>query len=104
MGRIGWQRAETCSTPATAPADASDRIRPGHVSTSGTISIRASGRLHYVAIGRTHAGTRVLVLTRGLDITIIHAATGELLRQLTLDLTRAYQPTGAPRGRLPHPK
>jgi hypothetical protein len=28
----------------------------------------------------------------------VHAATGELLRELTLDPTRDYQPTGAPKG------
>ena len=93
------------ATPATPPAGAPDHIRPGRVSAAGAISIRAGGRLRHVATGRAHAGTAVLVLTRGLDITVIHAATGEILRHLTLDLTRDYQPTGAPRGRPPkHPK
>jgi transposase InsO family protein len=93
------------ATPATPPAGASDHIRPGRVGASGAISIRAGGRLRHVATGRAHAGTGVLVLTRALDITVIHAATGEIIRQLTLDLTRDYQPTGAPRGRPPrHPK
>ncbi|MDT7720648.1 MAG: hypothetical protein QOE94_1659, partial [Mycobacterium sp.] len=31
-------------------------------------------------------------------IRIINAATGELLRDFTLDPTRDYQPTGAPKG------
>ncbi|WP_275938374.1 hypothetical protein [Knoellia locipacati] len=31
-------------------------------------------------------------LVNGLDITIIDATTGEVLRQLTLDTTRKYQP------------
>jgi hypothetical protein len=29
---------------------------------------------------------------------IIHAATGELLRELTLNPSNDYQPTGAPKG------
>jgi hypothetical protein len=29
---------------------------------------------------------------------VINAATGELLRELTLDPTKNYQPTGAPKG------
>ena len=33
-----------------------------------------------------------------LDIRVIHATTGELLRRLTLDPTRNYQPTGRPPG------
>jgi hypothetical protein len=37
-------------------------------------------------------------------IRIIHAATGELLRQLTLDPARNYQPRGVPKGRPPRPK
>jgi hypothetical protein len=38
----------------------------------------------------------VLVLIQDLHIRIINAATGELLRQLTLDPTRDYQPTRRP--------
>lgn len=92
------------ATPRT-PAQATARhIRPARVEANGTISIRADGRVRHIGIGRPHARTRVLVLIHGLDITVIHASTGELLRQLTLDLSRDYQPTGAPPGRKPHPK
>ena len=38
------------------------------------------------------------MLAQDLHIRIIDAATGELLRQLTLDPTRSYQPTGQPPG------
>ena len=38
------------------------------------------------------------MLVADLDIRIIDAATGELLRHLTLDPTRDYQPTGRPPG------
>jgi hypothetical protein len=31
-------------------------------------------------------------------IRVVHAATGELLRELVLDPSRDYQPTGAPKG------
>ncbi len=53
-----------------------------------------------IGIGRTHARTHVLLLVQDLHIRIVNAATGELLRELTLD----YQPTGAPKGptRDPH--
>jgi hypothetical protein len=46
----------------------------------------------------THAGTHVLLLVQDLDVRVIDAATGELLRELTLDPTRDYQPTGRPPG------
>jgi hypothetical protein len=42
------------------------------------------------------------MLIQDLDVRIIDAATGELLRRLTLDPARIYQPTGrthAPRPR-----
>ena len=39
--------------------------------------------------------------SRDLDITIINATTGEILRELTLDPNRDYQPSGAPKGPTP---
>ena len=39
-------------------------------------------------------GTRVLMLIQDLNIRIINAATAELIRELTLDPTRDYQPRG----------
>jgi hypothetical protein len=43
------------------------------------------------------------MLIADLDIRIVHAATGEILRHLTLDPTRDYQPTGQPAGPPPKP-
>jgi hypothetical protein len=60
--------------------------------------LRTGGRLHHIGIGRTYAGTHVLLLVQDLDIRVLNAATGELLRELTLDPTRDYQPTGRPPG------
>jgi hypothetical protein len=40
----------------------------------------------------------VLLFVQDLDIQIIHATTGELLRQLTLNPDCDYQPTGRPPG------
>jgi len=99
--------AAYAARPKAAPRKpaAPDRTRPGRVTANGTITIRAAGRHHHIGIGRTHAGTRVLIHARGLGITVIHPATGEILRTLTLDPDRYYQPTGTPKGRPPrHPK
>jgi hypothetical protein len=65
---------------------------------SGVVTLRHAGRLHHIGIGRTHARTHVLILVQDLDIRVVHAATGELLRELILDPTRDYQPTGRPPG------
>ena len=40
--------------------------------------------MHHIGIGRTHARTRIILLIHNLDIRIIHATTGEILRDLTL--------------------
>jgi hypothetical protein len=58
--------------------------------------LRVNGKLHHIGIGRAYAGTCVLLLVQDLHIRIINAATGELLRELTLDPARDYQTTGQP--------
>jgi hypothetical protein len=67
---------------------------PVTAATDLTVSLRHSGRLHHIGVGRTHARTHVILLVQDLHIRIIDAATGELLRSLTLDPGRNYQPTG----------
>ena len=101
------------ATPATAYAarpkatagdrtsDTHDRVRTDRIDTSGKITLRHAGRLYSLGIGRTHARTRVLILVHDLEIRIINAATGELLRELVLDPTKRYQGTGRPPGPAP---
>jgi transposase InsO family protein len=87
--------------PKAAPGerfDTHDRVRTDRIDQAGVITLRAAGRLHHIGIGRTYTGTRVLVLIQDLNIRILNAAAGELLRELTLDPTSDYQPTGAPKG------
>jgi hypothetical protein len=59
---------------------------------------RTGGKLHHIGTGRIHAGASVLILVQDLHIRFIKAATGEQLRELTLDSIRNYQPTGRPPG------
>ena len=56
------------------------------------------GLIHFFALGRTLDRTPVIALIHGYDIRIIHAATGETLRHLTLDPTHRYHGTGQPPG------
>ena len=56
-------------------------------SKSGTVTLRIAGRLHHIGIGRTHAGTYVILLVQDLNVRVVHAATGELLRDLVIDPT-----------------
>lgn len=73
------------------------RVRHDRVD-SGAVTLRHHGHLFHIGIGRHHNGTPVIMLIHDLDIRIIHAATGEILRHLILDTSRTYQPTGAKRG------
>jgi transposase InsO family protein len=86
------------ATPGDRTADTHHRVRTDIISTSGSVTLRTGGKLHHIGIGRIHAGTAVLLLVADLHIRILNAATGEQLRALTLDPTRNYQPTGAPKG------
>jgi hypothetical protein len=72
--------------------DIHHRVRTDRVDDTGAVSLRRAGRLHHIGLGRTHARTRVLLLVQDLQITIINAATGELLRELVLDPTRTTNP------------
>jgi len=84
-------RPKATPTPATADTH-HHRVRVDRVDEFGKVSLRRAGRMHHIGIGRTHTRTHVLVLIDDLDIRVVNAATGELLRHLTLDPTRDYQP------------
>jgi transposase InsO family protein len=83
--------------------DSHDRVRTDRIDQAGRVTLRVNGRLHHIGIGRTHTRTRVLMLVHNLDVRVIDAATGELLRELTIDPTRDYQPTNTPRPRQTKP-
>ncbi len=68
------------------------RIRHDRVDASGVVTLRIAGRLHHIGCGRTHARTHVILLIHDLHVRIINATTGELLRDLTIDPNRDYQP------------
>lgn len=78
--------------------DTRDRVRTDKIDHTGCVTLRLGGRLHYIGVGRTHARTHVLHLVQDLHVRVIDAVTGELLRELTIDPTRDYQPTGRPPG------
>jgi transposase InsO family protein len=59
-------------------------------------------RDYQVGIGQTHKHQTVLIISRG-DQLAVFGPTG-LIRTLTIDPTRRYQPTGQPRGRRPKPE
>jgi hypothetical protein len=72
--------------------DTHDRIRHDRIDKTGAVTLRVNGRLHHIGVGRTHARTHVIMLVQDLEVRIVNAVTGELLRELTIDPERDYQP------------
>ena len=86
------------ATPGNRSSDTHHRVRTDRLDANGTVTLRHSGKLYHIGIGRTHARTRILLLAQDLHIRVINAATGELIRELTLNPAKSYQPTGRPSG------
>ena len=92
--------------PAAAPTPSLTqphyRLRHDKVN-SGSITLRHNSRLHHIGLRAAHNGTTVLVLVADLHIRVI-TTDGNLLRELTLDPTRDYQPRGVKPGPKPRDK
>lgn len=95
--------ARPAAKPLTTTGLVHHRVRHDIVN-NGTVTLRHNSKLHHIGIGKHHTGTRVLLLVADLSIRIINPATGELLRELTLDPTRDYQPRGVKPGPQPRKK
>lgn len=88
--------AAYATTPKAAPAGAKQgdhwRRRIDRVDQFGKLTLRHAGRLRHIGIGRAHARKHVLMLIHDADVTISDATTGEIIRELTIDPNRDYQP------------
>jgi len=74
------------------------RVRRDKTDTSGVITLRYDSQLRHIGLGREHARQRVLALVADLYVRVVDAETGELLRELTIDPARDYQPLDRPPG------
>lgn len=83
---------------ASRDADTLERVRHDRIDESGCVTLRVNGKMHHIGLGRTLARTHVLILAQDLEVRVINAITGELIRELTINPDRDYQPTGAPKG------
>jgi transposase InsO family protein len=70
------------------------RVRRDRIDKGGKVTLRHGTRLHHIGVGWAHRGKRVTLLVDGLDVRVV-SADGELLRHLTLDPSRDYQPQGS---------
>jgi len=91
--------------PSTPTGTHTNHYRVGRDRISqGNVSLRVGGHLHHSGLGRTLDGTSVIMLIDHLDVRVIHATTGELVRSLTINPEHRYHGTGKPIGgpRRPH--
>jgi transposase InsO family protein len=81
--------------PAGASPATYFRVRNDKVDKTGRVTLRYDSRLHHIGLGRAHKGRQVKLLVADRNIRVIHLQ-GQLIRELTLDPTRDYQPLTAP--------
>jgi hypothetical protein len=69
------------------------RVRTDKVDSGGNVTLRHNSKLFHIGIGRPFAGTPIKLYVADLDIRVL-TEDGKLLRELTLDTSRIYQPRG----------
>ena len=79
--------------PAQPLAPVDHRVRHDKIDSFGKVTLRYLGRLRHIPVGVAHKNRKVSLLVAGPDVRII-ATDGQLIRALTLDPTRNYQPLG----------
>jgi transposase InsO family protein len=82
--------------PGSPVARAHFRVRTDKVDSCGKVTLRHDSKMFHIGIGRRWKGTPIHLYVAELDIRIV-TFDGTLLRHLTLDTTRTYQPSGLPR-------
>lgn len=85
--------------PRDAAAPAHYRVRQDRVDKSGRVTLRYLSRLHHIGLGAAYKHQPITLLVANKDIRVI-ANDGTVIRALTLDPSRDYQPIGTPQGRL----
>jgi transposase InsO family protein len=83
--------ARVKARPAASNPASHFRVRNDKVDKTGTVTLRYDSRLHHIGLGRAHKGRIVKLLVADRNIRVIDLQ-GQLIRELTLDPTRDYQP------------
>jgi transposase InsO family protein len=83
--------ARSKARPTGTRAGTYFRVREDRVDQTGKVSLRYDSKLYKIGLGRAYKGRAVKLLIADLQIRVIDS-NGELLRELTLDPSRRYQP------------
>jgi len=87
--------ARTKARPHNSNPNTHFRVREDKVDKTGRVTLRYDSRLYHIGIGRAHKHQPVKLLVADRDIRVIDLH-GQLIRELTLDPNRDYQPLTAP--------
>ena len=79
--------------PTDHPAPADHRVRRDKVDRFGKLTLRYLGRLRHIPVGVAYKNRKVRIFVVDADVRIV-TEEGELLRALTIDPLRNYQPLG----------
>jgi transposase InsO family protein len=77
--------------PAAELASVQYRVRHDRIDKTGTVTLRYRSRLRHLRVGAAHRNKLVHIFVAGAQVRIV-TEDGELLRALTIDPTRDYQP------------
>jgi len=77
--------------PTAELASVQYRVRHDRIDKTGTVTLRYRSRLRHIRVGAAHRNKPVRIFVAGAQVRIV-TEDGELLRALTLDPTRDYQP------------
>jgi transposase InsO family protein len=81
------------ATPSQQPTTLNHRVRHDKIDSFGKVTLRYLGKLRHIPVGVEHKNRKVSLLVAGADVRIV-TADGELIRALTIDPARNYQPLG----------
>lgn len=82
---------EPKASPANIPTSKHHRVRIDRVDNDGKATLRYAGKLRHLGIGREHCRTRIIMLVKDADVTVINMTTGEILGDYTIDPNKNYQ-------------
>jgi transposase InsO family protein len=91
-------QARPKALPAKPSIPVHYRVRRDKTDGIGVVTLRYHSQLRHIGLGREHARKRVLILVADRYVRAVDADTGQLLRELTIDPTKDYQPLGRPPG------
>ena len=69
------------------------RVRRDRIDATGKVTLRYLSKLRHIPVGAAHRNRKVVLLVAGPNVRIV-TTDGVLLRELTLDPNRSYQPLG----------